>query len=264
MQANDPSDELSVDIKADPPRIVYKMTVFFWLTAEAEKQNSKTNKHNLFSRFIEDKKTRTLEIDLSAGRFDGHNIFELGNFELVDYNQWSGRPLYQIRSRPKMRNGQQLGDQLLTTEPPLWDISTINVATGKRIILIRSHCDKDKLFPILNRINILLDYTRSICKPWADLIHEDERIPIDELREQIADNPPRFRFTPLEQRQSPKSEDWIWREDMKHLSEPQKKNDHPSEKSSNPADLGLSNRTILLMISIPISIFLLIIVLGSL
>ncbi|UMA67304.1 hypothetical protein LVO79_21155 (plasmid) [Roseivivax marinus] len=258
MHPTDPKDELTINIDDNPPTIKYTMTVAYWQPEQAEKGNKRLNPLNLFSRFWELEKTKTIHIDLAAGIFNGHNVFELGSFELVDYHQWSGKKPYELKTRPQFRDGHDLGSKYFMSEPPLWDISTVNVVTGERVIVILSHCHKDKLFALLNRINMLLDYTRMICKPWEDLIHEGKTIPIEELREQLEDNPPRFRFTPLERRPQPKSESYIWYPDM----QPKPKPDIPRPNQKTAKEHDISKNTLLLMILIPLLGVIMIVLVG--
>lgn len=200
MLVRDPSDALSVDLEGDPPKIEYTPLTYYLLLEDVSEKEGKRLPNDITQRFLEVPRQETITLDLQHGTLAGRTIYDLGAFELVDSLQWSGTTMRGLMTRQIYWNGRLSEPRELVPLPSLWDIASVDMASGERVVLIRSFCRKDALFPILNRINAVLEYARTVCAPWRDLIEADEPIPLDELREHLAENSPRFKFTPLKRR----------------------------------------------------------------
>lgn len=144
--------------------------------------------------------TRTMVFDLRAGLFKvdtsamrGHLIFDLGVFEVVDAAGWHGFDPH-IELKTKQRGENPNSSYVKERTSRIWQVANYDAATGERVVVMTSHCSKDEAFLICQRLNILCDYARSICSPWRENLEADEKIPVDELAEEMRHNPPRFKF----------------------------------------------------------------------
>lgn len=132
----------------------------------------------------------TATFNLYTGKFAGEFAFDLGTFETVNGDQWAGRPPFELKSRPH----KNLPMTTLDTAPPLWEVATINVRTGERIVVLKTHGQKDEAFKIGNRFNIIADYGRTLLAPWENELRAGQRIPPEELAQSLTQMPPDFAF----------------------------------------------------------------------
>jgi hypothetical protein len=132
--------------------------------------------------FKEEVISLNIEFDLRRGLLGRTSLFDLGAFEVVNAHQWEGVNPY---SPPNMPNA---------AEPALWDIATVDKATGERFLLIRTHAPKNEVFRVLSRLNAVTEYARSIAKPWEDVLRAEGRIPMPEMQKLLAEHPPVFGF----------------------------------------------------------------------
>ncbi|QQA45101.1 hypothetical protein [Pelagovum pacificum] len=185
-----PRDKLTLDLESDNPKVTYEVTSYL-LTLETTPYHSSVDTTQIF---VENEIVRDFTLSLREGKLGEHSVYDLGTFEIVNAHQWDGR-------QPNALVGKGPSRTRILEEPPLFHIAAVNVATGERVVAVRTHCEKDQVFTVMNRLNAMLDYTRRVCAPWQDLIQNDELIPVDEIRDALQDMPPRFKFSPLPERE---------------------------------------------------------------
>lgn len=102
---------------------------------------------------------------------DAHSIFDLGNFEIVDSFQWTGRkPIEIFGNKRDDNNGRPI-----YTEPPRWEIAAIDHRSGDRLLMLVGHDHKDHMFRINTRLNMILNHARMVLEPWEEQLREHEK-----------------------------------------------------------------------------------------
>ena len=120
--------------------------------------------------------TKVFDFQAHLTPFDGafisgelrHCIFNMSPFELVNEHQWSGSQPTQINQWSKAR-----GDYKIGSERPLWGISGFDAARGQRILAGISHAEKDSVFTVQYRLNMMLEYVRGLIKPYENEVREN-------------------------------------------------------------------------------------------
>lgn len=203
MLARSPEDTIEISLDRTSPYIRYDIASYF-LTREGVvkfdgKGTAPKNALGFQGRFRESRNETSITLDIRTATLihenGGENIFDIGSFELVNFHQWSGTKPDEIRFHFKAgRNSPSTPPVSMGEEPPLWEIAAVNMATGERIVLVRSHCSKDHIFIVLNRINAIIDYGRVVCEPWRDTVTSDDPIPEPDVEDTLSGHPPRFKF----------------------------------------------------------------------
>ena len=176
------SDKLIVPTSdSDQPFIVYELQWPHIRMGKAKITDLVAN-----HQFYEDIKSGSINIDLQRACINEHIIFDLGPCEVINSHQWEGREPIEIKDAKGELTGRK--------EPACWDVASVNVATGERLLIVRTHANKDEVFRISNRMNIVLNYVRELCGPWEDIIRDKENININELQTALSDHPPSFGF----------------------------------------------------------------------
>lgn len=137
-------------------------------------------KEQFYETFVE----VTPEFRLKSGMVGQHPILALTPFEVIDAHQWHGKTPYDITD---IKTGR-----LIEKSPTTWQISTVNKMSGERFPMVHTCANKDEVLRVNFRLNAITTYCQSLLKPFSSDLENGGRIPLDELRSNIADFPPDF------------------------------------------------------------------------
>ena len=97
------------------------------------------------------------------------NFLDLGQFETVPENQWSGRESIKIHTT--MNQTKQVAGQ----ERAAWSIGGFDPAMGERVPMGSSHGSHDSVMTVQFRLNMIMDLARRIGQPYVQEIRDNYR-----------------------------------------------------------------------------------------
>lgn len=98
-----------------------------------------------------------------------HCFLDLGLFETVPEQQWSGRESIKIETN--FNQTKQVAGQ----ERACWSIAGFNPAMGERILMGNSHGSHDSVMTVQTRLNMIMNLARQISQPYEPEIRDNYR-----------------------------------------------------------------------------------------
>ncbi|WP_147115424.1 hypothetical protein [Tateyamaria sp. syn59] len=98
-----------------------------------------------------------------------HCFLDLGLFETVSEQQWSGRESIKIQTN--INQTKQVAGQ----ERASWTIAGFNPAMGERVLVGHSHGSHDSVLTVQTRLNMIMDLARRIAQPYEPEIRQNYR-----------------------------------------------------------------------------------------
>jgi hypothetical protein len=86
------------------------------------------------------------------------------------------------------RDGSRIAERF----PTVWEVASMNKETGERFPMVFSCASRDEVTRVSYRLNLISNYCRSILVMFEDDLANDGKIPLAELNEVLAQNPPEF------------------------------------------------------------------------
>lgn len=180
MHVDPITDRINVKID-DPshPRIEY-----YYRFPQADTQPKRGWFKSASLEFVQTWVEVTPSFDLVTGMMGKHPILSLTPFEVVDGYQFHGRQPVHIMSR----DGSRIAEHC----PTVWEVASMNKSTGERFPMVFSCASRDEVTRVNYRLNLILSYCRSILSMFNGDLAKNGKVPLDELKEVLAENPPNF------------------------------------------------------------------------
>ena len=96
-------------------------------------------------------------------------FLDLGLFETVPEQQWSGREGIKIKT-----NFNQV-KEVAGQERPSWSIAGFNSAMGQRVLMGTTHGSHDGTLTVQTRLNMVMDLAKRIAQPYLPEIRDNYR-----------------------------------------------------------------------------------------
>lgn len=98
-----------------------------------------------------------------------HCFLDLGLFETVPEQQWSGREAIKIQTN--FNQTKQVAGQ----ERACWSIAGFNPAMGERVLVGNTHGSHDGALTVQTRLNMVMDLAKRIAQPYEPEIRANYR-----------------------------------------------------------------------------------------
>ena len=113
----------------------------------------------------------------------------LAQFETVNAHQWEG--VTPVSSKVHRKGGVTHEKD---PEPALWDVATFDQVSGERVLLVRTHANRNDVFAFQNRVQNVVDWAQMIVRDCPPDEKKPDHLDAEILAERIEDTPPPQRF----------------------------------------------------------------------